>query len=306
MKTESTRYLFRTIEVLTASCLAMSIAALAPVKLLTPVSASNAMVVDYTMAITNVRSQAAKYIQAMSVVSSLGTTPVRTATDAAKTVTTITSLDSILKAGFTKRLTQIALDSRTFKQAIEIETARLGPRIFYDRMTSNPKILLNLKGAPEIAQEITRQVQIDAANLKKTSAYLRQAAVMRGRAQNNWASPQPIFLNAGYIGRDFSGSIEPVPVPTPQGGVGEGLILAAIVGAAVLLIGSYAAILSKGHEVPPATEDNPNPVSPVAKCIDEAIQRRDQCLDKSDVWGDLACAAIYLADRADCLFLPQA
>lgn len=303
MRNPKSRFFIRATKIATALCLAMSIAALTNIRLLTSASASATVATDYNTAITSVRIQAAKYTQAMSVISGLGTTPVRTSADAAKTVTTIKNLDSILKAGFPKRLTQIALDNRTFKQAIEIETAKLGPKVFYDRVTSNPRLVLNVKGAPEVSQQITRQVQIDAANLKKTSAYLRQAAVMRGRAHSG-GSPDVPFLNASYIAEDPGEFIDPSPMP--QGGVGEALIIAAIVSAAVLLIGSYAAILSKGHEVPPATDENPNPVSPVARCIDEAIERRDRCLEKSDVWGDLMCAAIYLADRADCLFLPQA
>lgn len=304
MHNSNFRFLIRTTKIVTAACLAVSIAAVAHVRLLTTVNASPALAIDYSTAINNVRIEAAKYSQAMSVISSLGSTPIRTATEAAKTVSTIRSLDSTLKNGFAKRHTQIALDNPTFKKAIEIETAKLGPKVFYDRVTSNPKLLLNFKGAAEIAQAINAQVQSDAARLKKTSSYLRQAAALRGAAQHHAVSSQLTFSNTRYVGRDSSEPIEPMPVF--QGGVAEGVIAVALISAAVLLIGSYAAILSKGHEVPPPTEDNPTPVSPVAKCIDEAIQRRERCLARSDVWGDLVCAAIYLADRADCLFLPQA
>ena len=288
------RVVARFIRIFTALILCAGLGMVAHLRLVTPVSAMSPVPVVESTAITRVRSQAAQYTQAMNTIVSLGTTPVRTATDVTRTVAQIKKLDAPLATGFSKRLTVIALDNPTFKQAIQQETAKLGPKIFYDRVLSNPKILLNFRGSSEISQAINRQVQGDVAKLKKTSAYLNQAAALRGRAQNRTATKSEL-IHSNHAS-----------MVVPQGGVGEALIIAALVGAAVLLIGSYAAILSKGHEVPPATEDNPNPISPVAKCIDEAIARRDRCLDRSDFWGDLACAAIYLADRADCLFLPQA
>jgi hypothetical protein len=293
------RVVVRFIRIFTALILCAALGAMIHLRLMTPVNAMSTVAVVETAAITRVRAQAAQYTQAMNTIVSLSTTPVRTSTDVTRTVDQIKRLDAPLSSGLPKKLIVIGLDNATFKQAIEREAARLGPKIFYDRVLSNPKILLNFRGSSEISQAINRQVLGDGAKLKKTSAFLSQAAALRGRAQNNFRENRNV-VRAEVIHANHASMV------VPQGGVGEGLIITALIGAAVLLIGSYAAILSKGHEVPPATEDNPNPVSPVAKCIDEAILRRDRCLARSDFWGDLACAAIYLADRADCLFLPQA
>jgi hypothetical protein len=244
--------------------------------------------------ITRVRSQAAQYTQAMSEIASIGTTSIKTKDAAERVVDSIRKTDAMLVEGLPKRLTVIALDNRTFKLAIEQETAKFGPKVFRERVTANPQVLFSIRGAAEIKSAIARQLQTDAATLKQTAAYLKRVAQENRQTNNhsNYVRPEP--------------AVEFDPYMSPQGGVGETLIVAALVGAAVLLIGSYAAILAKGHEVPPATEQNPNPVSPVAKCLDEAIARREHCLSTSDAWGDLLCIASYLVDRADCILLPQA
>ncbi len=186
-----------------------------------------------------------------------------------------------------------AVQERSFQQGVQQAAEREGAQKLADRIRANPRSVMDISGAQAARQRAVAEVSTVAKEFEALGQQLQRAAV----ATTSEVLPSPIWQVGAATGR----WIEPVYAPT---GVEEAIIIAALVGAATVIIAAYAQAKAEDFQ---DREEKKDTRSDFKKCTDNADAKADRC--KRNARGNwfkiAACNAQWSFDISVCWTFPQ-
>lgn len=286
-----------------------------PIAALTPPAKTEAATppaaaVADTPEMSRIKTGAAAFSNAIRQLSNL---PLSTERDIRQAIEVLKKNDAILRSNYFSRMVQIALDNSTFRRSIESRLAKTSAKELSQQFQRDKEMVQDFPGARQAEQKIREQIRSDAAVLERIGKRLQDVSRnKRAGLRERPLAPAVMFAKASFLPeRSNFTDANPASPGEPAAFACEAVCLA-LIAAAVLLIGAYAA--AKGEDLldkprnPPGDITSPRDNrSDFKVCIDRSYERREACLkgcDK-DFWCESGCWGVYTLDMSACVLLPQ-
>jgi hypothetical protein len=267
-------------------------------------------------------AEAAAWDNAVRGFASVENMPMKTPADVQKVLAVLERSSAGFK-GLHGKTVVLAMNTGAFKTGVEAEAERVTAKGLQLKIRQSPRDVSRLRGFDDAKSAIRRQLQSDSAVLARVSKKLEEASRLRGAlpsapsteshrlrvARASYHSlAKAISSPASVMQASFSSlntAMSRLPVEAPvEPGVGEPAAVqtgveAALIAAAILLIGAFAA--RKVIDIEPPDDGGP---SPFAACMNAAESKRDRCLRRGDFFADIQCWAVFGVDTSRCILLP--